>query len=50
MSESYDHWIRNGNEHERVVQYVDNNLVKAGLCKEWYLWKWRSFADCGIID
>jgi len=40
--ESYDHWIRNGEEYCRVISYIDNNPVKAGLCREASHWKWSS--------
>lgn len=42
MTESYDHWLRNGGEYERLLAYVDNNPVKAGLCKRPEDWKWGS--------
>ncbi|MCI0525118.1 MAG: hypothetical protein L0Y75_07630 [Acidobacteria bacterium] len=38
--ESYDHVIRNQPEWERVVNYVVNNPVKAGLVTGWPDWKW----------
>ena len=38
--ESYDHVVRNHTEFKRVVSYVLNNPVKAGLVKEWQEWKW----------
>lgn len=38
--ESYDHVIRNAHELERVIRYVINNPVKAGLVKNWRDWKW----------
>lgn len=38
--ESYDHFIRNDAELERVVKYVLHNPVKAGLCSEWTDWHW----------
>jgi len=38
--ESYDHVIRNQPEWKRVVNYVVNNPVKAGLVAEWQDWKW----------
>jgi REP element-mobilizing transposase RayT len=37
--ESYDHVIRNEGEYERIVWYVLNNPVKAGLVKNWEDWK-----------
>ena len=38
--ESYDHFIRNDAELERVIKYVLHNPVKAGLCNEWTDWQW----------
>jgi hypothetical protein len=36
--ESYDHIVRNQQEYERIVAYILNNPVKAGLvenCEDW---------------
>jgi len=38
--ESYDHVVRDGKELERVIWYVLNNPVKAGLATDWQKWKW----------
>ena len=38
--ESYDHVIRNTNEWQRIITYVLNNPVKAGLVDEWEKWQW----------
>ncbi|HLO44925.1 MAG TPA: transposase [Leadbetterella sp.] len=38
--ESYDRLIRNDEELFRIVLYVLNNPVKAGLCKNPFGWKW----------
>lgn len=38
--ESYDHVIRDRQEWERIVQYVLNNPVKAGLAESWEQWPW----------
>lgn len=38
--ESYDHWIRNDDERARIVRYVINNPVKAGLCATPKDWPW----------
>ncbi len=38
--ESYDHVVRDDEEFHRIVNYVLNNPVKAGLVKEWRQWKW----------
>ena len=37
--ESYDHYVRNEPEMERIILYILNNPVKAGLAKEWRDWK-----------
>ena len=38
--ESYDHVVRDGKELERVVAYVLNNPMTAGLTTDWQQWKW----------
>ena len=40
QDESYDHIVRDQAELERVVKYVLNNPVKAGLANDWEEWKW----------
>jgi len=40
QDESYDHFIRDDAELDRVVKYVLYNPVKAGLVKEQAEWKW----------
>lgn len=40
--ESFDHWIRNDEEHARCCGYVVNNPVKANLCGTTVDWKWSS--------
>jgi putative transposase len=37
--ESYDHYVRDDQELERIIKYILNNPVKAGLVKEWTEWK-----------
>lgn len=37
--ESYDHFVRDKQELERIIKYILNNPVKAGLIKEWTDWK-----------
>lgn len=39
--ESYDHYIRDQEEWDRVVAYVINNPVKAGYVSERRKWKWN---------
>lgn len=38
--ESYDHWVRDGAELQRIVQYVVNNPVKARMVDHWQDWPW----------
>jgi len=45
QTETFDHWIRNDAEHARLAAYVENNPVKAGLCRMPEEWKWSSAAS-----
>jgi REP element-mobilizing transposase RayT len=38
--ESYDHVVRDLDQYRRIVDYVLNNPVKAGLVAEWQDWPW----------
>ncbi|MDW7992967.1 MAG: transposase [Anaerolineae bacterium] len=38
--ESYDHVVRNERELIRIIQYVQNNPVAAGLVQNWQEWPW----------
>jgi putative transposase len=38
--ESYDHYVRSPAELERIIAYVQNNPVKAGLVADWQAWPW----------
>ena len=40
--ESFDHWIRNDEEHARCCSYVINNPVKARLSRTPQEWRWSS--------
>jgi REP element-mobilizing transposase RayT len=42
QSESYDHRVRNDEERARMVNYVENNPVRAGLCARSEEWQWSS--------
>jgi putative transposase len=42
QDESYDHWIRDLDELERVIRYVEYNPVKAGMCQRPEDWAWSS--------
>ncbi|MCJ7738580.1 MAG: transposase [Anaerolineae bacterium] len=43
--ESYDHWVRDEAECERIVRYVTANPVKAGLVGHWEDWPWTYVRD-----
>lgn len=47
-AESYDHVIRTQEEFDRVVAYVLNNPVKAGLVRRWQDWPWSWRRESGI--
>jgi len=40
--ESYDHWVRNQTEFERVVSYIEQNPVKSGLACQAEEYRWSS--------
>ena len=40
--ESYDHWVRDGRELERIAVYIESNPVKAGLTAERSQYRWSS--------
>ena len=40
--ESFDHWARNEAEFYRIISYIEQNPVKAGLASEPEEWLWSS--------
>ena len=42
QDESYDHWIRNETEWNRIVRYTALNPVAAGLVETAEQWPWSS--------
>jgi type I restriction enzyme R subunit/putative DNA methylase len=42
QDESFDHWVRNPGEHQKILTYIENNPVKAGLCATPQSWPWSS--------
>ena len=42
QDESFDHWIRNGAQFERIRTYIEHNPVKAGLATSPEDWRWSS--------
>jgi putative transposase len=50
QKESYDHWVRNRLEWERIKSYIENNPVKAGLVafREDYRWSSARHVDTTV--
>lgn len=42
QKESYDHWVRDGEELERIIRYIEGNPVKAGLARAPEEWRFSS--------
>ncbi len=40
--ESYDHWVRDGRELERIAAYVESNPVEVGLTADRSQYRWSS--------
>jgi putative transposase len=47
---SYDHWVRDDEELERIVDYIAWNPVKAKLVGEPHQWFWSAAHDCFLRD
>jgi len=48
--ESYDHWVRDEDELERIVNYIAGNPVKAGLVRQAHEWFFCSAHDRFLLD
>lgn len=48
--ESYDHWVRDDEELERIVDYIGANPVRAGLAQRPHDWYWCSVHDRLLKD
>ncbi len=42
QTETFDHWVRDEAEMLRIINYIENNPVKAGLVDRPELWRWSS--------
>ena len=42
QDESFDHWVRNSREFEKIRVYIENNPVSAGLVTAPQEWLWSS--------
>jgi len=47
QAESYDHVARDADELMRIIWYVINNPVKAGLVSDWEAWPWTYVSRIG---
>ena len=47
MTESYDHYIRDDHELDRIHTYILNNPIKADLVKDWKDWPF-SYSKSGL--
>ena len=41
QSETFDHWVRTEAELARIIRYIDQNPVRAGLVAKAEEWPWR---------
>ena len=48
MMEYFDRYIRDYDHFEKVVNYIHNNPVKAGLVKSPSEYRWSSAYDGGV--
>ena len=48
--ESYDHWVRDEDDLERIVAYINANPVKAGLAERSWQFIWSSAHDRYLKD
>jgi putative transposase len=42
QEESFDRWVRNSHERDRIIHYIESNPVKAGLARTPEEWRWSS--------
>ncbi len=48
QDETYDHVVRDNREFWRIISYVLNNPVKAGLVSKWTDWQW-TYCQHGLM-
>jgi REP element-mobilizing transposase RayT len=52
QTETFDHWARDDDEMMRIIEYIEQNPVKAGLVERPEDWRWSSArlrAETGIV-
>jgi putative transposase len=45
QEESYDHWVRDAREFDRILRYIEWNPVRAGLVERPEDWPWSSASE-----
>jgi REP element-mobilizing transposase RayT len=50
QDESFDHWVRSAEEFQDLIEYVENNPVKAGFVEAKEQWPWSSAGWQGGTD
>ena len=50
QAESYDHWVRDEREFEKIVAYIEDNPVKAGFVARADEYRWSSAAKPAARD
>jgi len=45
--ESWDRWVRDSAEFNRIIRYIEENPVKAGFTDNPVSWPWSSFGRAG---
>jgi putative transposase len=48
QDESFDHWVRNSAQFDRIRNYIESNPVSAGLATEQEAWPWSSAAKSNL--
>ncbi len=43
--ENFDHWCRTPESGDKIIKYIINNPVKAGLVNDWRDWKWTKICS-----
>jgi REP element-mobilizing transposase RayT len=47
--ESYDHWVRDERQLERIAAYIENNPVQAGFAPDPSQYRWSSVWEDGEL-
>jgi putative DNA methylase len=47
QDESFDHWVRDGKQFDRIVRYIESNPVRAGVVESPEHFPWSSAGRSG---